>query len=103
MVTRLVDWQPGVAHSLVLMREPVVAADGQDNRTIQDGLDPNTAGRPAEESEALLELLGLRKEPGQPGRLGPYEVTGLVGRGGMGVVLMARGGLLRRGVRAGEG
>ena len=40
-------------------------------------------------SEVVLSLLGPTDDPRMLGRIGPYEVTGIVGRGGMGVVFKA--------------
>src|SRR4051812_34319260 len=36
-----------------------------------------------------FDFLGPPAEPGQLGKLGPYEVIGVIGRGGMGFVLKA--------------
>jgi hypothetical protein len=41
-------------------------------------------------ADQSLAFLGLAREPGALGRLGHYEVLGVVGRGGAGVVLRAR-------------
>src|SRR5262249_49639576 len=43
-----------------------------------------------------LDFLGPPQEPGHLGRLGHYEVAGVVGRGGMGAVLKAFDEQLRR-------
>jgi serine/threonine protein kinase/HEAT repeat protein len=45
---------------------------------------------------ATLPFLRPSSEPGHVGRLGPYEVQGVIGRGGMGVVLKAFDPALRR-------
>src|SRR5262245_18025082 len=45
---------------------------------------------------ATLPFLQPSTEPGHLGRLGPYEVLGVIGRGGMGVVLKAHDPALRR-------
>ena len=43
--------------------------------------------RDRESSDQWLELLGPTDDPNMLGRIGPYEIIGLLGRGGMGVVL----------------
>src|SRR5262249_22805840 len=52
-----------------------------------------TAG---EDMEVLRGLLGPSNQPGMLGRLGTYEVLGVVGRGGMGIVLKAHDTRLNR-------
>src|SRR5262245_24431387 len=51
---------------------------------------------PAPETEWLVSLLDPPDTPGHLGRLGPYEVLEVIGRGGMGVVLKAYDSKLRR-------
>jgi serine/threonine protein kinase len=48
-----------------------------------------TQGYDAGEGGPALDFLGPATKPGTLGRLGHYEVTNLIGRGGMGVVLRA--------------
>ncbi len=48
-----------------------------------------TDAEPAGKDDVPLDLLDPPNGPGQLGRLGPYEVTEVIGRGGMGVVFRA--------------
>jgi serine/threonine protein kinase len=68
-------------------------------RSLQDlraGAD--TEDSPAEEPERPLPFLGLPRQPGDLGTLGPYRVLAELGRGGTGVVLKAHDEALGRSV-----
>src|SRR4051812_23055024 len=59
-------------------------------------LDPPTcdlgkdrAFEPGDEEEVPIGLFEPASEPGLPGRLGPYDILRLIGRGGMGMVFLA--------------
>lgn len=77
-------WRQEIAS--VLRSAPERCADGS--------IDPDTFGEHS--PTALLRLLGPTDDPRMLGRIGSYEVVGIIGRGGMGVVFKAFDGALNR-------
>ncbi len=58
--------------------------------------DHDERGCEGESLESILRLLGPTDDPHMLGRIGSYEVVGVIGRGGMGVVFKAYEGALNR-------
>jgi hypothetical protein len=61
-----------------------------------DAGDHDERGCEGESLESILRLLGPTDDPHMLGRIGSYEVVGVIGRGGMGVVFKAYEGALNR-------
>ena len=70
-----------------------LAACGADNVDVTaTEIDPE----PGDAPEASLDFLVPSKDPNSLGRLGPYEISEVIGRGGMGVVLKGHDARLNR-------
>jgi serine/threonine protein kinase len=82
----LAEAKPGDEPALRGVMVELEAAGGQ----------PASKGRPGPGAEETLDFLSPPDTPGQLGRLGHYQVSEIIGRGGMGIVLKAFDEKLRR-------
>jgi serine/threonine-protein kinase len=69
--------------------EPVVTDSGRSGTTHRDELDGRLDSQHFGGWRKQLAFLSPSEQAGSLGRLGPYEITDCVGRGGMGIVLKA--------------
>ncbi|MHC5545046.1 GIN domain-containing protein, partial [Singulisphaera rosea] len=81
--------QSGIWNDLALLREPPSKALFVDDASLLEG------GLPDDES-IPLGLMEPPDEPGSLGKLGPYSVIRQIGRGGMGIVFLAKDHALNR-------
>ncbi len=68
---------------------PTDAADAVRPRHAASGQTELTQGEQHQASDQELNFLAASKQPGHLGRLGPYEIQAVIGRGGFGIVLKA--------------
>jgi serine/threonine protein kinase/Tol biopolymer transport system component len=79
----------GLWNDLVLLRDN---SPGPPTGDLSKGREPG----PPDEEDILVGLLEPTDDPGYLGKLGPYDIIRLIGRGGMGIVFLARDQALDR-------
>ncbi len=93
VVARLGRWRdhpaPSLNRAITELKHSFVGAD--DTASLRPAPTPEGA-----DGEPVLGFLSPPEKPGHLGRFGPYEVLGLIGHGGMGIVLKALDPALNR-------
>jgi serine/threonine-protein kinase len=82
------EWWSDV-RSYLSSADPVVTDSGRSGTTRRDDLDGKLDSQHFGGWRKQLAFLSPSEQAGSLGRLGPYEITDCVGRGGMGIVLKA--------------
>src|SRR5258708_6310363 len=82
------EWWSDV-RSYLSSADPIVTDSGRSGTTRRDDLDGKLDSQHFGGWRKQLAFLSPSEQAGSLGRLGPYEITDCVGRGGMGIVLKA--------------